>query len=516
MAEDTQAGMVVLSGNPVRILLAGLLCALLAVSPAMAEGTSDKDGKDAGRAAPARVLALLPADAVTEHTLDLDGERLAYTATAGTLALLDEKGEKSASVFYTAYVLKGVAVGTRPVTFAFNGGPGASSAYLHLGLVGPRVADLGADANPATARLEDNPDTWLRFTDLVLVDPVGTGWSRAANPDKSSDFWGVAADARALAKVVALYLANNGRMSSPKYLLGESYGGYRSVKVARALQEDQGILVNGIVMLSPFLEGPLQFRAKRYALGAALQLPSLAAAALDRRDRFTPEALVAAERFALTDYLTTLTGRPPEGDAARAFYARVAELTGVPADLVARSRGFIGDAFVKHDAADGRSEVASPYDASELAPDPFPESRSDDGPDPVLDGYTQALGGLFVGYARDTLGFKTDLTFNLLNRDVSRKWEWGGGGLGGASIDGDLRELLALNSGVRILVAHGRSDVVTPYSVSRYVLDHLPPIGPSGRTELKLYKGGHMFYFDPQSRAEFASDAEAFYGAPGE
>ncbi len=273
-----------------------------------------------GQEAPATgVLALLPSDSVTEHTLDVGGEKLAYTATAGTYSLFDQNGERSAAIFYTAYTLKGAEPGTRPVTFVFNGGPGASSAYLHLGVVGPRVVNFSANGDAADARLHDNPDTWLKFTDLVLIDPVGAGWSRAAKADKAGDFWGVEADASSLAKVIALYTAKNSRAASPKYLLGESYGGFRSVKVARALQEDQGILVNGIVMLSPFLEGRLQFAANRFPLGAALQLPSLAAAALDRKGSFTPEALAAAERFALSDYLTALAGKPLEGEAAKAL-----------------------------------------------------------------------------------------------------------------------------------------------------------------------------------------------------
>lgn len=459
------------------------------------------------------LLALLPADSVTTHTLDIGGEKLSYSATAGTYPLFDQNGERSAAIFYTAYTLDGAEPGTRPVTFVFNGGPGAASAYLHLGVVGPRVVDFKADGSAAGARLHDNPDTWLKFTDLVMIDPVGTGWSRAAKADKAGDFWGVDSDAETLAKVIALYVAKNSRSASPKYLLGESYGGFRSVKVARALQEDQGILINGIVMLSPFLEGRLQFAANRFPLGAALQLPSLAAAALDRKGAFTPEALANAERFALSEYLTALAGKPPEGEAAKTFYARVAEVSGVPLDVVTRTRGVIGDAYTKKAGNDDDS-IASSYDAATLAPDPFPESASDEGPDPVLDGYTQALGGLFVGYARDTLGFKTDMTFNLLNREVSGKWDWGRrNSLGSASISRDLRELLALNPKLEILVAHGRSDVVTPYSVSRYVIDHMPPFGTTRRVDLKLYKGGHMFYFDPASRAAFARDAGAFYAA---
>lgn len=491
---------------PLRSFLAGLLVLLLTAA------VQAQQPADSGRAAPAEgVLALLPADAVTRHTLAAGGRTLAYTATAGTMPLFDQDGERSAAIFYTAYVLDDDPAGTRPVTFVFNGGPGASSAYLQLGLAGPRAASADIVRDPARARLQDNPDTWLAFTDLVFIDPVGAGWSRAAKPDKAEEFWGERADAQALAKMIALYLAQNRRSASPKFILGESYGGYRSVKVARALQREQGVLVNGIVMVSPFTEGRLMFGADRFALVAALRLPSLAAAELDRRDAFTPDALAAAERFALTDYLTTLAGRPPEGDAAAAFHARVAALTGLPPDVVARSRGFIGDAYLDHAGEDG---VASAYDAAFLSPDPFPAEPAEDGPDPVLDGYAQALGGLFVGYAHDELGFRTMMTFNLLNREVARQWKWEARGIVQASIERDLRELLALNPDLDVLVAHGRSDVVTPYAITRYLIDHLPPLGREGRVALRLYKGGHMFYFDASSRSAFTADAAAFYRRP--
>ncbi|WP_225771424.1 S10 family peptidase [Inquilinus sp. Marseille-Q2685] len=493
--------------TPLRACLAGLLVLLTAI----AAPAQQPDGGDAGRAAPAGgVLALLPADAVTRHTLAVDGRTLAYTATAGTMPLYDQDGDRSAAIFTTAYVLDDAPAATRPVTFVFNGGPGAASAYLQLGLAGPRVVGPDFARDPARARLQDNPDTWLAFTDLVFIDPVGAGWSRAAKPDKAEEFWSERADAQSLAKVIALYLAQNGRGASPKFILGESYGGYRSVKVARALQREQGVLVNGIVMVSPFTEGRLTFGADRFALVAALRLPSLAAAELDRRGAFTPDALAAAERFALTDYLTTLAGRPPEGEAADAFHARVARLTGVSPETVARSRGFIGDAYLDRAGEDG-AEIASAYDAAFLSSDPFPDSPADDGLDPVLDGYTQALGGLFVGHARDALGFRTALTFNLLNREVARQWKWEARGIGQASIERDLRELLALNPDLDVLVAHGRSDIVTPYSVSRYLIDHLPPLGREGRVELRLYKGGHMFYFDASSRSAFTAGAAAFY-----
>jgi carboxypeptidase C (cathepsin A) len=495
------------------ILMFALVCA-----PAVAQqrhgapqGGEQKSSGDPG------VLRLLPPDSVTEHALQVRGRTLAYTATAGTLNLYQQSGERSAAVFYTAYVLKGADPATRPVTFVFNGGPGAASAYLHLGLVGPKILDFGPDArNVGNAQLRDNPDTWLSFTDLVLIDPIGTGWSRTAKGTDDGDFMNVRADASVLAKTIALYLTHSGRSGSPKYILGESYGGFRAVKVARAAWSEQGVVTNGIIMLSPLMEGAFQFGNRAYALGAALQLPSLAAAELERKHAFTPAALAAAEHFAMTDYLTTLAGPEPEGEAATAFYAKVAQITGLPVDVVAKARGFIHGAYIKHLRESSR-EIVSSYDVTFAAPDPFPESASESGDDPILSGVTRAYGGAFANYARNELGFKTEMTYQLLSGEVGRKWKWNeGGGRDQVSVSRDLRELLALNPAFKLMVAHGYSDLVTPYAISRYVLDHLPKIGAPGRVSLKLYRGGHMLYLDPQSRAAFTADARTFYGTVSE
>ena len=314
-----------------------------------------------------------------------------------------------------------------------------------------------------------------------------------------------------MAKVIALYVANNGRVSSPKYILGESYGGFRAVKVARALQNNQGIVVSGIAMISPLLEGQFQF-GERFALGAALRLPSLAAAELERKGTFSTAALAQAEHFALTDYLAALVGPPLKGDAANAFYKRVADMTGLPEDVVARTRGFINDLFLK-DLRLSEHKIVSHYDATFAADDPNPESASSRGPDPFLDGFIRAYGSAFVAYARDELGFKTEMTYNLLAHDVAGKWDWDDGRTSASSSE-DLRELLALTPSFRLMIGHGYSDTVTPYSDSRYVLNHLPPDLAGERAELKLYRGGHMFYVDPQSRKAFTQDARTFYAAP--
>jgi len=491
-----------------RTVLAIIIAGTMSVANAQ-DAVKDRPQANAvERHEPAKgVLRLLPADSVTEHSIDTPRGRLAYTATAGTLAFYDQSGEQSASLFYTAYVAKD-APSNRPLTFVFNGGPGAASAFLHLGLVGPRILDFGPDSHDAArAILRDNPDTWLAFTDLVLIDPIGTGWSRAAKRDDAKSFWSVQGDAGSMAKAVALYVAKNNRAGSPKYLFGESYGGFRAAKTARALQSEQGILISGIVMLSPLLEGWLTFADDQSALNAALQLPSLAAAELELNNAFSPDALAAAEKFAMTDYLTTLAGPPPKGQAAKAFYERVAKMTGLSVDAVTQARGFAGNVYVKAMRAP-ESKIVSRYDATFAVDDPYPERRSSRSPDPILDVVTRAYGGAMASYARNELGFKTEMTYALLASDVH--WDWQNG-RPQASAEDDLRTLLAYDSSFRLLIAHGYSDMITPYAMTRYVLDHMPEFSPPGRAQLKLYRGGHMIYLDPESRKAFSADAGAFY-----
>jgi carboxypeptidase C (cathepsin A) len=489
------------------------LALLTAAAPALAQsgrGSEQRQQQQQDRQpAGAGVLRLLPADSVTEHTLDTPQGKLAYTATAGTLPLYGQSGEQIAAIFYTSYVAK--TGGKRPLTFAFNGGPGAASAFLNLGLVGPRRLDFGPDAHhPSEAKLVDNPDSWVRFTDLVLIDPIGTGWSRTAKADEAKDFWKIQSDADSMAKFISNYAAKHDRTFGPIYLLGESYGGFRAAKVARTLQRDYGMTVSGIVMVSPLLEGWLTFGDDQSALRSALLLPSLAAARLAAQNRLTPDALARAEKFALTEYLTALAGPRLSGEAAQSFYNRVAEITGLPVDGIAKARGFVTGDVLKV-LRDGK--LVSRYDADFAVDDPFPERRSNRAPDPILDGVARAYGGAFANYARNELGFATEITYKLLANDVTGGWEWGHGGRGRVGVEEELRVLLSFDAHFRLLIAHGTTDLVTPYGDTRYLLDHLPNAEPPGRAQLKLYRGGHMFYLTSGPRESFSKDAAAFYKA---
>ena len=454
------------------------------------------------------VLRLLPPDAVTQHTVDTPGGKLDYTATAGTLSLFDQSGERTAAIFYTAYVAKSADAGKRPLTFVFNGGPGAASAFLHLGLVGPRIAVFGMSGRDAAAtRLEDNPDTWLAFTDLVLIDPVGTGWSKPAKADGGNAFWGVRRDAESLAKAIALYVAKNDRAASPKYHPGRELwrlprrqGGARAATRPghRDRRHRDGVAAAG--RRAHLRRHPLR------AWGRRLQLPSLAASELERKGAFSKEKLAEAERFALTEYLTTLAGpAADQGDAARAFYARVAQITGLPEDVVTQVARLHPRRLCEESALRRRQDRQPLRRDLCGRPIPFPEQETARGPDPLLDGVTRAYGGAFAGYARDELGFKTEMTYVLLASDIAGKWDWGeGSGRAGRASPRTCACNSRSSPSFRLLIAHGYSDMVTPYAASRYVLDHLPPIGDPARAQLKLYRGGHMFYLDPGRAAPSA------------
>ncbi|MBK3800213.1 S10 family serine carboxypeptidase-like protein [Azospirillum argentinense] len=473
----------------------------------------------------------------TRHQLPLPSGPLAYTAVAEFLPLRDGPREEAAArVFTVSYTLDGgtpdgTSRGRRPVAFVFNGGPGASSAYLHLGALGPKVVGFNDDGSliRPPAPLLDNPDSWLAFTDLVFVDPVGTGYSRGILRDGGRDggkdggarrdedpgkrFWSVDADSRAMAEIVRLWLTRNGRWESPKFLVGESYGGFRIAKMANRLIDDTGIAVNGLIMVSPVVDFAT-IRGGGGLLVPALRLPSYAAsAAANGLASGTPEqAAVAAERYAFTGYLTGLAGldyRRP--GAARDFFAEVARTTGLPEELVTRFRGEIPTDVFARELLRGRGQVASVYDGTFTAADPDP-SAARLSFDPFLKGTVPTYTTAFAAYAHEWLGVRTEVPFDLLSDRVNRGWEWPRSGQPSA-VD-DLQAALTLQPALRVLIAHGRTDLITPYMASRWVASRLElPDGQADRVAVTVYEGGHMMYTRAPERAKLAADARALIEA---
>jgi carboxypeptidase C (cathepsin A) len=444
----------------------------------------------------------MPPEATTRH----HAGDVAYTAKA---AVLEVQGEKTARFFHIAYTLDDADPAHRPVSFVINGGPGAASAYLHLGALGPKILDFGPDGTlPARSdAVVTNPDSWLGFTDLVFIDPVGTGFSRADAEDKA--FWGVTQDLEALAQFVRKWTQANGRALSPKYLVGESYGGFRAARLPQLLATGEGVGIAGIVLISPALEFGLMHSDWLIPLGDALRLPAYAATALERNGRFSPEALAEAERFALGDYLLALV----RGEVDAPMIARIAGLIGLPESVVARSQGRVPvETFMKEFRRE-EGRLVSRYDGTVTGADPYPRAPTARGGDPLLDATVAPFTAAMLAYLRDELGVATDLPYRVLNREVGRRWDWKSGGPGneGALGAGDeLREALARDRRLRVLIAHGITDLQTSYLASRYVVEHLPR-ALRRQIELQTYPGGHMMYFRGDSRAALRHDAEAFY-----
>ncbi len=504
------------------VLAAGVLTA----GPAQADahGTAGATGAEAAKPAPPAdkidnaLIAELPADSVTQHEFNGGGAHIAYTATAGTLTLRDDTGAPSAKMFYVSYVADG-QVGEqagqhRPVSFFFNGGPGAGTAFLHLGAAGPMVLNFPA-ANPtdgANATLGPNPDSWLRFTDMVFIDAIGTGYSLPVHPEQAPKlFWGVKQDGSAFADGIRIWLEGNHRELSPKYLVGESYGGIRSIKTAYALETEQNILLSGIVMISPAIEMSL-ITGSVDPFSNAILLPSLAASQMERDHALTPKAIDDAYHYAFGPYLSTLAGPFLAGDAAQAFYGRIATMTGIPEAVVAKERAEIDPSA--HDVRSRDGRLYSLYDFTQSIADPFPEGIDDaDSPEPVLAGYGLAFGNAFTGYADQTLGFHTQLKYDLLNLKVNGAWDYREGQNLIAQGMPDLRKLMALNPSLRLFIANGYFDTTCPFAGSRWLIDHLP-VGRD-RARLKVYPGGHMLYTRPESRAALSHDVAALYaGTP--
>lgn len=480
------------------------LAVLLAVPPALAQE------RGAGAPAAPGVLSLLPGDASVRQSITVAGRRLDYDATMGTVDLLAGDGRVTAKVFYTSYRLPGGGR-DRPVTFVFNGGPGAASAYLHLGAMGPKVVATARDGDflPPPQRLVDNPDTWLPFTDLVFVDPPGTGYSRAASDEDEKRFFSVEGDRDALGAFIRLWLQKAGRTGSPIVLAGESYGGFRAAELSRSLARDVGLAPAAAILISPALEFALLYADDWQPLGWALSLPSFAAVKLGRDGLSGAELearLRAAESFALGDYLTALA----RGTAAgRTIATRVAELVGLPAAEIEKTFGRVPTSLFIKRLEPGR--LLSRYDGLIGGPDPNPSSPRADGPDAVLDRSVPVLTEAFVAYARDVFGFKTQASYRVLDRRISGSWNYGGGGSrqGFAGVLGDLQEARALNPALRVMIAHGYTDLITPYFASSFLVSQLPPLTGAPPIELRTYMGGHMMYLRADSRAAFTADARS-------
>ncbi len=489
-------------------LLAGVLAALITLGP-LAPASAQQ-------ALPQESLAAqrLPAAVTTRHELSLPDRRLTFTATAGAITLTD-RGREEAEIGFVAYVLDAPEDAPRPVTFAMNGGPGAAAAYLHLGAMGPwRLAmDDEATASPQPAGLVANAETWLDFTDLVFIDPVGTGFSRLIgdNASQRERYLSVAGDIDAAARFILAWLDENGRRAAPVHFVGESYGGFRGPLLAERLQARDGLALAGMVLVSPVLDFGWWGQPDHGPLPRISVLPSLAAAAMEKRGEFSSEDLRAVEDYAAGEYLTDLMRGERDDAAVARIVARVADVTGLDPDLVARHAGRIGIGEFARELFAEEGRIASIYDAGVTADAPARASENERRPDPVLHAMTMPLTQAMLSIYREKLHWLPERRYVLLSRSVNREWDWGSERMP-PEVLSPLRRLLARDPDLRLLVAHGYTDLVTPYFASELVLRQLPQTLAGTRLRQATYRGGHMFYTRNASRQAFRADAAWLYG----
>ncbi|MDF3810599.1 peptidase S10 [Rhodopseudomonas sp. BAL398] len=474
--------------------------------PAEAANTAQPHGKPAAEPTTTDQRKL-PPDAVTDHTLTLPGRSLAFTATAGTIRLFNTKGEPQADIAYTAYQLDGAKPNSRPVTFLFNGGPGASSAWLQLGAAGPWRLPMTGPAS-APPELVPNAETWLDFTDLVFIDPVGTGYSRfvASGEDVRKQFYSVDGDVAALALVIRRWLEKSDRLASPKYLAGESYGGIRGPKIVRNLQTRQGVGVNGLILVSPL------FDFREYSGSSLLQyvasLPSMAAVARQRKGPVTRADMADVEAYARGEFLTDLVKGVADTAATTRLADKFAALTGIDQTVSRRLTGRLATSEFRREFDRANGKITGRYDASQLGFDPYPDSSSADFGDPSSDPLIAPLTSAAVILTRDRLNWRPSGSYHLLNGEVAQAWNFGRGNNPVESTS-QLREILALDPNLKVLVMHGLFDLATPYFGSQIILDQLPTYGSRDRVALKVYPGGHMFYARDAARQALRGEAEA-------
>ena len=456
-------------------------------------------------------LSPLPADKSIRQTAVIAGRPVAYQTMVGAIPVLDAKGKKIGEVLYTAYTVPGA---NRPVTFAFNGGPGAASAYLNFGAIGPKRVQFGAEGNAASDApiTRDNPNSWLDFTDLVFIDPIGTGFSRSLEDDGATkkDFYTAKADIEYLGRVIFDWLVKNGRMTSPKYIIGESYGGFRVPRLAYYMQSQLGVGPAGIVMVSPYLN-PMAIDDDDNALSPLpymVSLPSMTAAYLERQGKLTgPEALADVEAYDRGAFATDLFRGRSDPQAIQRLTAKVSSYTGLDPALVLRTGGRIGVRTYLREVHRTEGKIGSIYDSNVTAYDPFPAADQQRSNDPILDASLAPVTGAAVDLITNQVGYKVDARYNLLSYEVNRLWERDNGD--GSVVD--LRKAIAADPRMAVIIAHGMDDLSCPYFASRLIIDQMPSFGQAERVKLALFAGGHMFYSRPASGAAFRETARAVY-----
>lgn len=458
-----------------------------------------------------------PAPVTKKHSITLNGKTLHYTTTSGRLPIANDQGEVEAHMFFVAYTLEG-ATGKRPLMFSFNGGPGSASVWLHMGVLGPKIVKMQEDGAypPPPFELVENPQSFLPFTDMVFIDPVGTGYSRAVKPELGKKFFGVQGDIASVSEFIRVWLGKYQRWNSPLYMIGESYGTFRAAGVAGYLV-DRGVAFNGVILISSILN----YQTARFAPGNdlpySLFLPTYTAIAWYHKKLEAGlqgdlrEALREAEQYAGGEYVTVLA----KGDRLTAAERQAAidklhRLTGLEKryldqhDLRIEIQRFTKELLREKGMTVGRLDgrLSGVEGLQGAAAPEF---------DPSMTAIRAPYTALFNDYARRELGYESDLQYYILGGGIG-PWDFGQGGNNRYAETADaLRQAFAKNPYMRVYIGSGYYDLATPYFATEYTFSHMGlPAKYKAQITSKMFPAGHMFYSHKPSLVELSKDIAAF------
>lgn len=467
-----------------------------------------------------------PVQVVTHHTITIDGQQIHYTATTGTFLLKNEEDKPIALFGFTAYTKDGVTdPGSRPITFAYNGGPGSSSIWLHMGALGPKrvVLDDPHSNPPAPYKLEDNPYSIINVTDLVMVDPVGTGFARAIGHAKGSDFWGVDQDIKSVSEFIYQYIRANNRWNSPKFLFGESYGTTRSAGVADYLYERLGIQINGVIFLSTVWNFETLAFAPGNDLPYILYLPTYAAVAwyhnaLPSKPSDLPAFLEKVRKFARDEYANALfKGSSVDSSEYADVLMKLHEYTGISEAYWKKANLRVSEPEFTDELLRGRGETVGRLDSRYTGPTLNLLSQYANY-DPQSSSISPVFVSDFMYYLHHDLKFPTDMTYHVSAYSAEGfRWDWkqgrgGGFGFRDPNVSPNLADVMAKDPYLNILMLNGYFDLATPFYATEYTVDHLGNNIPNlkKRVHFKYFESGHMVYVNSKVLPQFKSDVAKF------
>ena len=454
----------------------------------------------------------------TEHTIQIGGQTIPYTAIAGTMLLKKEDGTPTASMFYIAYTKDGADPAKRPLTFAFNGGPGSSSVWLHMGTLGPKrvLMDPEGKPTPPPYRFADNEYSLLDQTDLVFIDPISTGYSRAIPESSAKNFHGLKGDIQSVGDFIRMYLTRNERWSSPKFLAGESYGTTRAAALSEHLQNQLGINLNGIVLLSSVLNFEVLSFDSGNDLPYPLFLPTYTAAAWyhnklpkDLQSAGLLKAIDESKRYAAGPYTTALfKGDTISAEERSTVVKNLARLTGLSPQFVDENNLRIRGGRFEKELLRDQHRIVGRYDSRLEGVD---EDTAASGPeyDPSYSSVQGAFTAAWNQYVRNDLKFDSDLPYEILTNRVS-PWNWDEDNRY-VNVATSLREAMTQNASLKVFIGAGYYDLATPFFSAEYTVDHMD-LDPKLRDHIALgyYEAGHMMYTQLKSLQKAKQDIAKF------